>query len=294
MSDDVVIDVIDGRPRDIGGFSVRRVLPSPHRRHVGPFVFWDHMGPVALPPGEGMDVLPHPHIGLATVTFLFEGEIVHRDSVGSHQAIRPGDVNWMTAGRGIVHSERTDPAVKARGARVHGIQSWVALPAEHEGSEPHFAHHPGKDLPVVTEPGATLRVIAGEAYGAQSPARTLSPLFYVDATLETGASVELPDHEERAVYVLDGSVEIDGASITPGRLAVLAPKARVTIRAPGATHAMFLGGAPLGDRHMYWNFVSSDRERIERAKADWRDRRFPLVPGDEEEFVPLPAEGPHR
>ena len=286
----VVEVVVQGRARDVAGFPVRRSLPSLQRRRVGPFVFFDHMGPVDLPPGEGMDVAPHPHIGLATVTYLFDGEILHRDSLGSEQRIRPGDVNWMTAGRGIVHSERTPAELRARGGRAHGIQSWVALPAAEEETAPGFHHHAATSLPGREQRGAKLRVIAGTAYGLESPVRVVSPTLYVHVLLEPGAEMPVDDgHAERAVYVVEGEVGIGGAVHSPGNLVVLREGARVVVHAQTAASVMLIGGAPLdGDRHVWWNFVSSSRERIERAKTEWRERRFAVVPGDEAEFVPLP------
>jgi redox-sensitive bicupin YhaK (pirin superfamily) len=286
-----VIDVIQGRTRDLGGFTVRRVLPIAHRKTVGPFIFFDHMGPAALPVGEGMDVRPHPHIGLATVTYLFEGRILHRDSLGSVQAIEPGAVNWMTAGRGIVHSERSSPEDRARGVRVHGIQSWVALPLADEDCEPAFVHHPADTLPLLRRPGAVLRVIAGEAWGARAPACVRTPTLYVDALLDAGASLDVPrEHEERAIYPVDGAVVIDGERYESGRLVVLAPDAQVAFAAPDGGRVMLVGGARLdGERQIWWNFVASTRERIEQAKAEWRAQRFPKVPG-ETEFIPLPPD----
>jgi len=286
----VVEVVVPGRARDVAGFPVRRSLPSLQRRRVGPFVFFDHMGPVDLPAGEGMDVPPHPHIGLATVTYLFDGEIVHRDSLGSEQVIRPGDVNWMTAGRGIVHSERTPAGPRARGGRVHGLQSWVALPVAEEETAPEFHHHGASSIPEKKQPGAVLRVIAGTAYGLESPVRVFAPTLYVHVALEAGAEMAVDDrHAERAVYVVEGDVEVGGAVRAAGELVVLREGARVTVRARAAANVMLIGGAPLdGDRHVWWNFVSSSRERIERAKTEWRERRFAVVPGDEVEFVALP------
>jgi redox-sensitive bicupin YhaK (pirin superfamily) len=284
--------LIPARPRDLGGFSVRRALPSMQRRLVGPFIFWDHLGPVRLEPGHGMDVRPHPHINLATVTYLFEGEIVHKDSLGSDQSIRPGDVNWMTAGRGIVHSERTGAELRKSGPAMHGIQSWVALPAELEESEPTFEHVAGASLPEIGRPGARLRVIAGKAFGETSPVRTLSPMFYVEARLDAGAELSLPDeYDERAVYVVDGTVECNGQRVEAATMAVAEAGDRVTVRALGAARVMLLGGAAVGKRYIWWNFVSSSEERIERAKREWREREesaFPKVPGDDVEFIPLP------
>jgi redox-sensitive bicupin YhaK (pirin superfamily) len=282
-------EILRAKPRDIGGFSVRRVLPAWPRQMVGPFIFFDHMGPAALAPGEGLDVRPHPHIGLATVTYLFEGEILHRDSVGSVQPIRPGDVNWMTAGRGIVHSERTPPGLRAAGARVHGIQTWVALPRAHEDVPPAFAHHPAAALPVVALPGATVRVVAGTAFGVRSPVDVFSPTLYAAAELAPGARLALPpEHEERAVYLVDGAASVDGVALEPGAMAVLASGADIEVRASAPSIVMLVGGAKMdGARFIWWNFVSSSRERIEQAKADWREDRFPSVPG-ETERIPLP------
>jgi redox-sensitive bicupin YhaK (pirin superfamily) len=284
-----VFSLIAARPRDIGGFAVRRTLPSRLRRLVGPFIFWDHMGPVHLEPGHGMDIRPHPHIGLATVTYLFEGEIVHKDSLGSDRAIRPGDVNWMTAGRGIVHSERTASELRKAGPAVHGIQSWVALPTEQEETEPAFQHVEGKLLPELGRDGARLRIIAGSAFGATSPVRVLSPTLYVEARLDAGAELELPDeYAERAAYVVEGAVECDGDRVEATTMAVAASGERATIRALEPSRVMLLGGAPAGPRHIWWNFVSSSEERIEQARREWKEGAFPKVPGDAVEFVPLP------
>ena len=258
---------------------------------IGPFVYFDHMGPVALEAGCGVDVLPHPHIGLATVTYLYEGALLHRDSLGSEQVIRPGDVNWMTAGRGIVHSERTPPAERASGPRLHGLQLWVALPTADEEIEPSFRHHPAATLPETERGGVRLRLMAGSAYGAASPVEVRSPLFYVDAAMPAGSELPLPDeHAERAVYVVEGSLRSGGATAGPGQMLFFAEGADVTLKAGTATRAVLVGGAPLdGPRHIDWNFVGSSRERIEKAKADWREGRFPKVPGDETELVPLPG-----
>jgi redox-sensitive bicupin YhaK (pirin superfamily) len=269
---------------------VRRVLPSARRRMVGPFVFFDHMGPADFAPGQGLDVRPHPHIGLATVTYLFEGEQVHRDTLGTVQVIRPGDVNWMTAGRGIAHSERTDPALRHSGSRLAGIQSWVALPAAHEETAPAFAHHPGASLPVVARAGARLRLIAGAFAGARSPLKTFSETLYADVALDAGAALDIPaEPPERALYPVDGVIALGGESFEAGQLLVLKAGAAVTVEAFTPARVMLLGGAPLdGARHIWWNFVSSDPARIERAKADWKAGRFPKIPGDDVEFVPLP------
>jgi redox-sensitive bicupin YhaK (pirin superfamily) len=285
--------VLEGRPRDLGGFGVRRVLPAAGLQTVGPFIFFDHMGPTVFAVGTGVDVRPHPHIGLATVTYLYAGEFMHRDSLGSAQLIRPGDVNWMVAGRGIVHSERTPPEVRNTpgGAPIHGIQTWIALPKQHEEAEPAFEHHPASTLPEIRQPGAVLRLIAGEAYGRRAPASVFSTMFYVDASLEPGALVELPaEHVERGVYVSEGAVESDGAHFTVGQMALFPAARPVLVRAEEASRVMLLGGAPLdGPRHIWWNFVSSSRERIEQAKRDWRERRFAAVPGDDDR-MPLPEQ----
>ena len=282
--------LIESRLRDVGGMAVRRLLPAAQLRHVGPFVFFDHMGPVDLAPGRGLDVPPHPHIGLATVTYLFDGEILHRDSLGSEQVIRAGDVNWMVAGRGIVHSERTPAGARAHGSRMHGLQTWVALPAAQEEMAPLFEHHPMASIPVVRRPGAELRVVAGTAYGERAPTRVLSPTLYVHAHLDAGAVLDVTEeHEERAVYVATGSAEIDGHVLSGGTMVVLERGTRAELRAAQATDAFLVGGAPLeATRHIEWNFVSSSKERIERAKSDWKAGRFPKVPGDAIDFVPLP------
>jgi redox-sensitive bicupin YhaK (pirin superfamily) len=282
--------VIEPRPRDLGGFEVRRVLPFVKRRMVGPFVFLDHIGPAVFAPGTGVDVRPHPHIGLATVTYLFEGEMMHRDSVGAVQNIMPGDVNWMTAGRGIVHSERTAPEARARGFAMHGIQAWVALPAESEEIEPSFHHHGKDSLPLIEQDGVTLRLIAGNAYGAQSPVKTYSPTFYLDAVMPAGTALPLTgEHEERAIYIAEGSVDISGEAHESGHMLVFAPGADAVINATSESRLMLMGAANIGPRHIWWNLVSTRPERIEQAKADWKERRFPEVPG-ETEFTPLPEQ----
>lgn len=282
--------VIEGRRRDLGGFEVARILPYARRRMVGPFVFLDHMGPAHFPPGGGIDVRPHPHIGLATVTWLFEGRIVHRDSTGAHQPIEPGAVNWMVAGRGISHSERTDPADRAAGWSLHGMQAWVALPAEDEEAEPAFHHVPVADLPVIKGAGLSATLIAGEAFGVRSPVPVQSPLFYVDVRLEAGASVTLPDrYSERAAYVAAGSVVCDGQQLVAGQLAVFAAGDAPRIKAQGGPAiVMLLGGEPVGARQLWWNLVASRPDLMARAKADWAAGRIPLPPGDDREFIPLP------
>jgi len=277
------------RTRDLGGFEVRRVLPAAERRMVGPFVFFDQMGPVEFMAGRGIDVRPHPHIGLATVTYLFAGSIVHRDSLGSVQSIAPGDVNWMTAGRGIVHSERSDAELRKRPQTLSGIQIWVALPERDEEIAPDFTHYPAASLPLIEGEGKSVRVVAGALLGKTSPVKTRSALFYAAATLAAGASLPLDAvHEERAAYLLHGGVEIDGNLYAPGRLLVFAPGQALTLRAREAARVLLFGGEPLdGPRHLWWNFVSSRKERIEQAKEDWKTSRFGQVPG-ETEFIPLP------
>jgi redox-sensitive bicupin YhaK (pirin superfamily) len=284
------VQVVHARPRDLGGgFFVGRVLPAPQRRMVGPFIFFDHMGPVEMAPGIGLDVRPHPHIGLATVTYLFDGEIFHRDSLGSAQAIRPGDVNWMIAGRGIVHSERTSDELRASGQRIHGIQAWVALPGALEESDPSFFHHPSTTLPAIEAEGFMLRVIAGQLLGAQSPVLVSSPTLYADLQLDEAARFELPaEHEERAFYVAIGEVQCEGTTFEERAMVVLPANQTFTLTATRDARVMLLGGAAFPERHIDWNFVSSSQARIGQARADWRARRFPAVPSDDSEFVPLP------
>lgn len=282
---------IAARTRSIGSFDVGRVLPAAARRMVGPFVFFDHMGPASMAAGEGLDVRPHPHINLATVTYLFEGAILHRDSVGSAQVIRPGAVNWMSAGRGITHSERTPAEARADGPHVHGLQLWVALPEAHEESEPTFSHHPASTLPELSDRGVRVRVLAGSAYGLTSPAPVASPLFYVDVQLDEGARVEVPpEHEERAVYVVAGQARCGATTIPARTMAVLRPGAPLVLEATTPTRLAMVGGAPIGPRYIWWNFVSSRKERIEQAARDWKEGRFPKVVGDEVEFIPLTSE----
>jgi redox-sensitive bicupin YhaK (pirin superfamily) len=284
--------LLEARPRDLGGFTVGRVLPAIARRTVGPFVFFDHMGPAQFAPGKGMDVRPHPHIGLATVTYLFEGQIHHRDTLGSSQTIEPGGINWMTAGRGIAHSERTPPAQRSSGGKAHGLQLWVALPVSHEETAPAFDHHPAASLPGFDDGGVKVRVLAGSAYGATSPVRTLSPLFFVEASLAAGAVMPLPsEHEERAVYVVEGEAGVWAGDVrVPARqMIVLPPGPAPTLHSDGPARVALIGGAPLdGPRHVWWNFVSSSHDRIEQAKADWTAGRFGKIPGDDVESIPLP------
>jgi redox-sensitive bicupin YhaK (pirin superfamily) len=288
----VIEFVIEQRRKDLGGFEVGRVLPAARRRMIGPFVFFDHMGPADFAPGipRSVDVRPHPHIGLSTVTYLFDGEIVHRDSLAFEQAIRPGEVNWMTAGRGITHSERFERA-RVQGDRVHGIQAWVALPAEEEETEPAFYHHTEKDLPTYEGEGLWARLIAGAAFGARAGVRTHSPLFYVHWRLAAGARAELPaQYPERAAYVVSGEVEVEGERFGGGRMIVFAPGMAVLFTARTPAVLMLLGGEPIGERFLEWNFVSSSRERIQQAKADWRAGRMKLPDLDNREFIPLPAD----
>jgi redox-sensitive bicupin YhaK (pirin superfamily) len=281
--------------KDLGGFEVQRLLPSVHAPMVGPFIFFDHFGPATFPPGQGVDVRPHPHIGLATVTYLLEGAMMHRDSLGSVQRIEPGDVNWMTAGEGIAHSERTGPEERAAGHRLHGLQTWVALPKAHEQDAPSFGHYPSTTLPTIAVPGVKLRLIAGTAFGQRSPAPTFSPMFYVAAEMEAGSSFELPpEHEERGVYAIAGEVTIAGGVTTAGEgvathhMALLRPWVTVRIEAREAALVALLGGAKLdGERLIWWNFVASSRELIDVASERWREQRFARVPG-ETEFIPLP------
>lgn len=281
---------IEGRIRDVGSFKVRRFLPSRACRSVGPFVFFDHAGPADLASGQGMDVPPHPHIGLATVTYLFEGGLIHRDSLGWHQLIRPGDINWMTAGRGIVHSERTGADLRRKGSRMNGLQLWVALPLAYEETEPEFHHHPAETLPELRVEGAQVRVLAGSAYGRGSPVRTFSPLFFADVGLPAGSTLPVPqEHSEQAVYVIEGTLEYGAERVQAGSMLILGRDPQNAVRANSDCRLVLFGGAPLdGKRHIWWNFVSSSQERLEQAKRDWKDGRFPKVAGDETEFVPLP------
>lgn len=286
---DALALVIVPRARDVGNFEVRRALPQARRRMVGPFIFLDQMGPAQMAPGTGMDVAPHPHIGLATVTYLFDGTIMHRDSEGHVQEILPGAMNLMTAGRGIAHSERTPDLPRKSGQRVGGMQSWVALPRALEETAPTFQHYAAENLPVVTDHGLTARVIAGDAFGKRSPVTTLSDWFYVDLILDAGKSAPLdPDYEERAIYIVSGAIEIAGETFEAPQLLVFRPGDRITIKAISPARMMLLGGATLeGKRYIWWNFVSSSRERIEQAKEDWAQGRFKPVP-DETELTPLP------
>ncbi len=287
---EAIAHVIVPRSVDLGDFVVRRALPSVQTRMVGPFVFFDHMGPAVFKSGIGIDVRPHPHIGLATLTYLFDGEIMHRDSLGTAIAIRPGEVNLMTAGRGIVHSERTGVERRATGGDLHGLQCWLALPAAQEETDPAFVHHGVEEFPVVRDDDKTVRVVAGSLYGERSPVVTASDTVFADAMLRAGAVLPIDAaHEERAVYVVDGEIEIGGDRFAPGQLLVLRPGDRVTLKTAAGAHVMIVGGAAMdGPRHLWWNFVSSRKERIEQAKAEWAAGHFGKVPGDEIEFIPLP------
>jgi redox-sensitive bicupin YhaK (pirin superfamily) len=286
---DFIETVIVPRARDLGGFEVRRALPSARKQMVGPFIFFDQMGPAEFLLGQGIDVRPHPHIGLATVTYLFDGEIMHRDSLGSLQPIRPGEVNWMTAGNGIVHSERTAPEERAHGPKLFGIQTWVALPAKAEETAPAFFHHGQDALPQISGEGKDVRLVVGSLYGERSPVEVFSDMFYADAVLAAGARLPLPaEHEERGLYVVDGKIDIAGESFEAGRLLVFRPGDEITITALAPARVMLLGGEPMdGPRYIWWNFVSSSKERIDEAKEAWRSGRFDPVPGDSE-FIPLP------
>ena len=281
--------LIESDVKNLGEFTVRRTLPDGDRQRVGPFIFFDHMGPADFPPGSGVSVRPHPHIGIATITYLFDGTIVHRDSLGYVQPIENGAVNWMTAGRGIVHSERSPAELVKTGSHLHGIQAWVALPLELEETEPRFEHYPMARIPSIEVPGVALTIIAGDAYGGCSPVRTSSQTIYVEADLDTGAELETPaGFDELAIYLVNGEVFVDGITLDPGTMAVLATGNTARILANEKSKAMLLGGARLkGDRILWWNFVSSSRERMNKARRDWREKRFDEVPG-ETEFIPLP------
>jgi redox-sensitive bicupin YhaK (pirin superfamily) len=279
-----------GHPRDLGdGFMISRVLPSSHARGIGPFVFMDHLGPLTLPADQAMDIRPHPHIGLATVTYLWQGRVEHKDSLGNTRIIEPGAVNWMTAGRGIVHSERTPTADRGKQQAMHGLQLWVALPLEHERDEPTFEHTDADALPTLDMDGVTGRLVAGSAYGKRSPVTTLSELFYVDAQVPEGKRLKLPDeHAQRAAYVIEGSLHAGDETLNAGELAVFASDTDVTLVADTDTHVVLLGGAPLdGPRYMWWNYVASSEALLEQARQAWREKRFDMVEGDPE-FIPLP------
>jgi redox-sensitive bicupin YhaK (pirin superfamily) len=280
--------VIEPRARDLGGFTVRRVLPAPDRQMVGPFIFFDEMGPADFAPGQGITVRPHPHIGLSTVTYLFAGEIMHRDSLGYVQPIRPGAINLMTAGRGIVHSERTSAALQASGQYLHGIQTWMALPDGQEEIEPRFQHVPASELPVVDGAGMRATVILGAGFGVRSPVTTAIDTLYVDVLLTNGATMALPEVAEAAVYVVSGELRAGSCVLRAGTMGVIASGSQAPLNALADSRVMVIGGESPGERHVWWNFVSSSRSRIDQAKADWRAGRFAAVPGDDE-FIPLPG-----
>ncbi len=282
--------IIAPRVHDLGGFEVRRAVPSLQARSVGPFVFVDHLGPAIFEPGRGVDVRPHPHIGLATVTFLWSGQLRHRDTLGHLQDISPGDVNWMTSGRGIAHSERTPPDPRTHGHTLYGMQTWVALPKSHEETDPSFHHHPAASLPERQHAGARVRVIAGRGFGMESPVRVFADTFNVALDLDAEAELEIPaDAVERSLYILEGDAQLDGSDVPARHLILLDRGTAPRLRAKTPLKAMLMGGEPLdGPRHVWWNFVSSSRERIEQAKQDWVEGRFGLIPDDSQEFIPLP------
>jgi redox-sensitive bicupin YhaK (pirin superfamily) len=289
--------MIQSRERDLGGFSVRRLLPYATHRMVGPYIFFDHMGPATFPAGEGMDVRPHPHIHLATVTYLFEGAILHRDSLGSEREIRPGAINWMTAGRGIVHSERTPPALRAAGSRLHGIQLWVALPEAAEDSEPSFVHHPAEDFPEFQVSGARVKVLLGEIFGHKSPVATKSDLFYADAVLPRGTKLTFPaGGRETGFYLVSGKLRAEEQTLSDYSMGIAATGADLELEAQADSRVMLFGGSPVGKRFIEWNFVSSSQAKVDQAKADWApgpgSARFPKIPGDDREFIPLPEDCP--
>ena len=295
---DVIEQVIIPRARDLGGFEVRRVLPAPKRRLVGPFIFFDQAGPAQFTPGKGIDVRPHPHIGLATVTYLFEGEFLHRDSLGTEQMIYPGEVNWMIAGKGVTHSERTSEETRQNAHHLYGIQTWVALPKEFEDVEPSFEHHGKEALPFIEKEGAAVTLIIGDAYGKRAPIKTFSKMFYCHARLLPGAILPLPDnHVERGVYIIEGAIELAGEQFAAGQMLAFHPGREIAVKAADSgVRLMLLGGEPIdGKRYIDWNFVSSSQEKIDAAKAAWRaedwiNGPFRLPPGDEQEFIPLPGE----
>ena len=289
---DAIARVIVPRTVDLGDFSVRRALPSAQSRMVGPFIFFDHFGPAEFRAGHGLDVRPHPHIGLATVTYLFDGTIMHRDSLGTLAAIKPGAINWMTAGKGIAHSERTPQELRSGAQPIHGLQMWVALPEAKEEMDPGFDHYPSDVFPVVTDTDKTIRVVAGGLYGARSPMKGASETMFGDIMLKAGARLPVDaGYEERAIYIVSGKIDIMGDSFSAHQLLVLKPGDAITLSAVEDAHIMLLGGEPMdGPRHIWWNFVHSRRERIEEAKAQWKAGRFDIVPGDTEEFIPLPGD----
>jgi redox-sensitive bicupin YhaK (pirin superfamily) len=280
--------IIQPQDKDLGGFSVRRVLPNSERQMVGPWIFFDHMGPAEFAAGDGINVRPHPHVNMATVTYLFEGEILHRDSLGSLQAIRPGDINLMVAGSGIVHSEREGPEVHEVAHRLHGLQLWLALPEADEETDPAFHHYPAATLPTLEVDGVPVRVMMGSAYGVTSPVRMFADTLYVEAHLKAGQQLTLPDAQERAVYVASGSLKLRDTTVPEHAMVVLDGSTGIVLEATRDARIAIIGGETMPPRHIEWNFVSSRLARIEQAKQDWKAGRFPKVPGDEEEFIPLP------
>lgn len=279
--------ILQGKEKALGGFAVRRVLPSVGRKMVGPWIFFDHMGPVVFPPEHGVDVRPHPHIGIATVTYLLEGEMLHRDSLGSEQLIHPGDINLMVAGRGITHSERQRPEVLAQSQRVHGLQLWLALPEEQEEVAPAFYHYPSDEIPTLNIDGVKLRLMMGEAYGVRAPVKTYAETLYLEASLGRGQTLALPEAEERAVYVIAGAISLGDSHIAQHSMAIIKPGDCVAA-AESDSHIAVIGGESLGRRYIDWNFVSSRKERVAQARDDWQNQRFPRVKGDELDFIPLP------
>lgn len=284
-----LVQLLQPRERDLGGFSVRRVLPVVGQKMIGPWIFFDHMGPAHFPAGDGINVRPHPHIGIATVTYLFEGEILHRDSLGSLQPIRPGDINLMVAGHGIVHSERERPEITATDHTLHGLQLWLALPEAEEETDPAFYHYPESTVPSVSVGDVPVRVMMGTAYGETSPVKVFADTLYIEAWLKPGQKLTLPDAQERGLYVAKGRLLAGGTEIPEFSMAVLSEQQGVTVEALEETRLAVIGGEPLGKRFIEWNFVSSRKERIEEAKRDWENSRFPSVPGDEDEYIPLPG-----
>lgn len=285
-----ISQILEPHLKDLGGFQARRSLPHNNQQMVGSFIFFDHLGPAVFPMGKGVDVRPHPHINLATVTYMLEGELLHRDSLGSVQEIRPGAVNWMNAGRGIVHSERSPDSARNREATLHAIQIWIALPEQYEESEPWFRHYPAKDLPVWNDNGVTMTLIVGKAYNRSSPVETVSPIFYLDVQLPANTQFTLPDfYRERAIYTVTSGLQVDDKPLEQHRLAILNSDCEVQVSANTQARCIVFGGDSIGERHKWWNFISSRPERIEQAKRDWKERRFSQVP-EETEFIPLPSE----
>jgi redox-sensitive bicupin YhaK (pirin superfamily) len=280
--------VIEPKTKDLGGFSVKRLLPVAQKRSIGPWIFFDHMGPAVFAPGEGIDVRPHPHINLATVTYLFEGEILHRDSVGSLQSIKPGDINLMVAGTGIVHSERTPEHLKDTGQKVHALQLWLALPKKDEEVEPAFYHYPSTSIPTVVVDDVPIRVMIGSVYGVVSPVKTFARTFYAEAHLQAGQFITIPNDEERGLYIAQGSLTTGSLTLKEHSMAVFKKRTGIVLTALEESRVAIIGGETLSERYIDWNFVSSSKERIEQAKEDWKNHRFPKVIGDENEFIPLP------